>query len=277
MNLVHSIQRFVPQAASVPVRADHHTHTRRCGHAVGEAWEVVEAGLAAGLDAIAITEHVPMFWLPEACRDPELAMPLAELPAYVEEVLDLKVRYRDRIEVWLGIEADFIPGQEDALTTLLAPYPFDLILGSVHWLGDWLADGPGSLARFERGPEEVERIWDEYASAVIQAAGSNLFDVLTHVDLPKKFGYRPRVPFSGRQAEVVAAVAAAGCAVEFSSGGLRKPVQEAYPAPDLLRDLMAAGVPIVLSSDAHAPAEVGYRFDELEKLAADCAPVQKRR
>lgn len=256
---------------------DHHAHTRRCGHAVGEAWEVVEAGLAAGLDGIAITEHVPMFWLAEACRDPELAMPLSELPDYVEEVLDLKVRFRDRIEVWLGIEADFIPGQEGELTTLLAPYPFDLILGSVHWVGGWLADGPGSLERYERGPEEVERIWNEYASAVIQAAGSGLFDVLTHLDLPKKFGYRPRVPFAGRQAEVVAAVAAAGCAVELSSGGLRKPVREAYPAPDLLCDLITAGVPIVLSSDAHAPAEVGFRFEELEKLVCSCVPSEEAR
>lgn len=248
------------------LEGDHHTHTARCGHAVGEAREYVEAALAAGLRSIAVTDHVPMFWLPEPERDPRLAMRPEELPGYVEEVLALKVEYRGRIEVLLGIEADFVPGHEEGLRRLLAPYPFDLVLGSVHWLGDWLVDGPGSVARFERGQAEVDAIWHAYAGAVVGAAGSGLFDVLTHLDLPKKFGHRPSVPYAGRQAEVVQAVAASGCAAELSSGGMRKPVGESYPSLDLLRDLHAAGVPTVLSSDAHAPDEVGYRFSELRAL-----------
>lgn len=250
------------------LEGDHHTHTARCGHAVGEAREYVEAAMAAGLRSIAVTDHVPMFWLPEPQRDSRLAMRLEELPGYVEEVLALKAEYHGRVEVQLGIEADFVPGHDDGLRRLLARYPFDLVLGSVHWLGDWLVDGPASVARFERGQHEVDAIWLDYADAVIAATGSGLFDVLTHLDLPKKFGHRPSVPYAGRQAEVVQAVAASGCAVELSSGGLRKPVGEPYPAPDLLRDLHAAGVPFVLSSDAHAPEEVGYGFSELRALLA---------
>ena len=195
-------------------------------------------------------------------------MRLEELPGYVEEVLALKGEYRGRIEVRLGIEADFVPGHEDELRRLLALFPFELVLGSVHWLGDWLVDGPASLARFERGQAEVDAIWYAYAGAVIAAAGCGLFDVLTHLDLPKKFGHRPSVPYAGRQAEVVQAVAGSGCAVELSSGGMRKPVGEPYPGPALLRDLHAAGVPFVLSSDAHAPDEVGYRFSELRAQLA---------
>lgn len=247
---------------------DHHTHTARCGHAVGEAREYVEAALAAGLGAIAVTDHVPMFWRPRPERDPRLAMRLDELGDYVAEVLALRAEYRGRIEVLLGIEADFVPGCEGELRRLLAPYPFDLVLGSVHWLGDWLVDGPDSIARFERGQDEVDAIWRAYADAVVAAASSGLFDVLTHLDLPKKFGHRPRLPYAGRQAEVVRAVAASGCAVEVSSGGLRKPVGEPYPALDLLRDLHTAGVPLVLSSDAHAPGEVGFRFPELRAMVA---------
>ncbi len=250
------------------VDGDHHTHTKRCGHAVGETREYIEAALAAGLRSVAVTDHVPMFWLPEPERDPRLAMRLEELPGYVEEVLALKGEYRGRIEVRLGIEADFVPGHEDELRRLLALFPFELVLGSVHWLGDWLVDGPASLARFERGQAEVDAIWYAYAGAVIAAAGCGLFDVLTHLDLPKKFGHRPSVPYAGRQAEVVQAVAGSGCAVELSSGGMRKPVGEPYPGPALLRDLHAAGVPFVLSSDAHAPDEVGYRFSELRAQLA---------
>jgi histidinol-phosphatase (PHP family) len=109
----------------------------------------------------------------------------------------------------------------------------------------------------------VDRIWARYADLLISAAGSGLFDVLTHLDLPKKFGHRASLPFAGRQSEIVAAVARSSCAVELSSGGRRKPVGEDYPAPDLLHELSSAGVAFVLSSDAHAPAEVGFGFDEL--------------
>jgi histidinol-phosphatase (PHP family) len=230
--------------------------------------DYVEAALAAGLEAIAITDHVPMFWLPEAERDPHLAMGLHELSEYVEEVLVVRERYRGRIEVRLGIEADYIPGHEEGLRRLLEPFPFELVLGSVHWVDGWLVDGPRSVPRFQQGQDEVDRIWAAYARTLVRAARSGLFDVLTHLDLPKKFGYRPSVPFAGHQADVVAAVAASGCAVELSSGGLRRPAAEPYPAPDLLGELAAAGVPIVLSSDAHAPGEVGHRFDDLRALLA---------
>ncbi|HNX49886.1 MAG TPA: histidinol-phosphatase HisJ family protein [Thermoanaerobaculaceae bacterium] len=257
--------------------ADNHTHTARCGHAEGETVDYVEAALAAGLSAIAVTDHVPMFWLPEDQRDPHLAMALDDLPRYVDEVLALGDQYRDRIDVRLGIEADFIPGHEEGLRRLLEPFPFDLVLGSVHWVDGWLMDGPRSIPRFQQGPDEVDRIWKAYAETLIRAARSGLFDILTHLDLPKKFGFRPSVPFAGRQADVVTAVAASGCAVELSSGGLRKPVGEAYPAPDLLRDLVAAGVPVVLSSDAHAPAEVGFRFDDLRDLLASARAASQSR
>jgi histidinol-phosphatase (PHP family) len=114
----------------------------------------------------------------------------------------------------------------------------------------------------------VDRIWARYVRAVIAAARSRLFDVLTHLDLPKKFGFRPSAPFAGREDDVIAAVVASGCAVELSSAGRRRPIGEDYPAPALLHALVGAGVPLVLSSDAHAPAEVGFAFADLAAAAA---------
>jgi len=246
---------------------DTHTHTARCGHAGGTDREYVEAAIARGLAAIAVTDHVPFYWLPRERHDPTLAMAPEELPRYVESVLATRERYRGRIEVLLGLEADFVAGHEDALARLLESYPFDVVLGSVHWLDGWWVDAPSSVARYREGEAEVDRIWARYAELALAAAASGLFDVLSHLDLPKKFGFRPSRPFAGRQAELVAAVAASGCAVELSSAGRRKPVGEDYPEPGLVRELAAAGVPFVLASDAHAPAEVGYGFAELAALA----------
>ncbi len=248
--------------------ADLHTHTARCGHAGGLDEEYVEAAIARGLAAIAMTDHVPFYWLPPERHDPRLAMAPDELPRYVDAVLALRERYAGRVEVLLGLEADFIAGQEEALALLLERFPFDVVLGSVHWLGEWLVDAPSSLPRYRQGAEEVERIWDEYTTQLVAAARSGLFDVLAHLDLPKKFGFRSQAPFAGRLAEVVAAVAAGDCAVELSSAGRRKPVGEDYPADEVVAALVAAGVPFVLSSDAHAPDEVGFGFAELAARAS---------
>jgi histidinol-phosphatase (PHP family) len=243
--------------------ADFHTHTARCGHAGGRDEEYIEAAIERGLTAIAVTDHVPFYWLPPERYDPTLAMAADELPRYVDAVLALRERYAGRVEVLLGLEADFIAGHEEALARLLERHPFDVVLGSVHWLGDWLVDAPSSLPRYRQGQDEVERIWDEYATQLIAAARSGLFDVLSHLDLPKKFGFRSQAPFAGRLGEVVEAVAAGGCAVELSSAGRRKPVGEDYPADGVVAALAAARVRFVLSSDAHAPAEVGFGFAEL--------------
>lgn len=242
---------------------DTHTHTARCGHAGGRDEEYVQRALACGLNAIAVTDHLPLYWLPASQRDPTLAMAEEELPRYVEAVLALQERFRGQIEVLLGVEADYVAGHEEALALLLERYPFDVVLGSVHWVGEWWVDAPSSLPRYRKGQEEVDRIWADYAEALVAVAGSGLFDVLTHLDLPKKFGFRPSRPFAGLQDEVVAAVAASGCAVEVSSAGRRKPVGEDYPSRELLAALLGRGVPLVLSSDAHAPAEVGWGFAEL--------------
>jgi len=235
---------------------DYHVHTARCGHAGGTMREYVEAALARGLSELAFTDHVPLYFLPGDDPDPGLAMTRAELPGYVEEVLALREEYRGRIDVLLGIEADYAEGHEAALRELLAPYDWDVVLGSVHWVaGAWI-DAPGAAERHRQ--EGTVFLWWEYWRLVVRACESGLFDVLTHLDLPKKFGDRMPESLAASEANAVAAARAAGVAVEVSSAGLRKAVGEEYPSPSLLSRLVAAGVPLVLSSDAHAPAEVAW-------------------
>jgi histidinol-phosphatase (PHP family) len=225
----------------------------------------VEAALARGLTEIAFTDHVPLYFLPGEDPDPGIAMTSAELPGYVEEVESLRAEFAGRIDVLLGLEADYAEGHEAALAGLLGAHDWDVVLGSVHWVrGDWI-DAPHSAARHER--EGSENLWGEYYRLLAKAATTGLFDVLTHFDLPKKFGHR--MPASVVRAESLAVEAArsAGVAVEVSSAGLRKTVAEEYPSPPLLARLVAAGVPIVFSSDAHAPAEVGWGREAIEAAA----------
>ncbi len=244
---------------------DYHVHTFRCGHAGGASRDFVEKAIERGLAEIAFTDHIPLYFLPESDRDPALAMREDQFDGYLEEVSRLQREFCGRIAVRLGLEADYAEGHEAALARWLARADWDLVLGSVHWVaGDWI-DAPGSAARFER--EGTGRLYSEYYRLLAQAARTGFFDVLTHFDLPKKHGHRPASPLEDAEAAAIEAARGAACAVEISSAGLRKPVGEAYPEPRLLAGLVGAGVPVVFSSDAHAPAEVGWGYERTVPLA----------
>ena len=248
-----------------PGLPDYHVHTYRCGHAGGASRDFVLRAIERGLAEIGFTDHIPLYFLPEDRRDPRLAMREDQFDGYVAEVLALREEFRGRIAVRLGLEADYAEGHEEALESWLARAPWDLVLGSVHFVaGDWI-DAPGSEARFEK--EGAERLYDEYYRLLAKAARSGHFDVLTHFDLPKKFGKRPAAPRENTEREAIAAAREGGCAVEISSAGLRKPVGEAYPEDRLLRQIIAAGIPVTFSSDAHAPAEVGWGYERTLELA----------
>lgn len=254
-----------PRPSRFRTSTEYHVHTARCGHAGGTMRACVETALACGLSEIAFTDHIPLYFLPGDDPDPGIAMTRAELPGYVDEVLALRDEFAGRIDVLLGLEADFAEGHEAALQEILAAHEWDVVLGSVHWVkGDWI-DAPNSGARHER--EGTEVLWGEYYRLLAKAAATGLFDVLTHFDLPKKFGHRMPASLARTEADAVAAARAAGVAVEVSSAGLRKAIAEEYPAPPLLTSLVAAAVPIVFSSDAHAPAEVAWGREAIEAAA----------
>lgn len=243
---------------------DFHTHTARCGHAGGETRAYVEAALRAGLSEIAITDHLFLYDRPADRRDPRFAMREEELPGYVDEVRSLRDEFAGRIEVRLGIEADYFEGHEGTLGEILGRYDWDVVLGSVHWVdGDWV---DFSAERMESG--DPAALWGEYWRLLEKACATGLFDVMTHFDLPKKFGHHPPAELADARERAVLAAAAADLAVEVSSAGLRKPVGEIYPGPELLRLLVHYGVPLTLSSDAHAPAEVGWGYDRLRRALA---------
>ena len=245
---------------------DYHVHTFRCGHAGGATRNYVLAALSQGLSEIAFTDHIPLYFLPGEDPDPHLAMTRAELSGYVEEVRALKEEFAGRIDVRLGLEADYAEGHETALAEILSLHDWDVVLGSVHWVaGAWI-DAPGSQRRHAR--EGTEYLWSEYFRLIEKACATGFFDVMTHFDLPKKFGHRMPASVAPAEKRAIDAARAARVAVEVSSAGLRKPVAEEYPAPSLLAKLVETGVPIVLASDSHAPAEVAWGRDRVLAAAA---------
>ncbi|OFW61949.1 MAG: hypothetical protein A2133_07045 [Actinobacteria bacterium RBG_16_64_13] len=238
---------------------DYHTHTARCGHAHGRPDEYVAAAKARGLTGIGIADHLPL--LPEP--DPELSMGVCDLSDYVADVQALKAEFPGY--VLLGVEADYRPQTVSEVRSLLEGHPFDYVIGSVHHMGEWGFDDPRQLDEY--GRRDIDDVWVEYFQLVGDAAESGLFTILGHLDVVKKFGYRPTRALTSELDHLVARVAAAGVLVEINTAGLHRPVKEAYPTLDILRRLCDAGVPITFGSDAHRPEEVGRDFGHAVELA----------
>jgi histidinol-phosphatase (PHP family) len=113
----------------------------------------------------------------------------------------------------------------------------------------------------------VKEVWAGYVDRLTEAAQSGLFDILGHIDLPKKFGHYPDASVLPRYERFLQAARAAGVAIELNTAGLRKDCREIYPSRAILEAAFRCSVPITFGSDAHAPEEVGSAWAEALALA----------
>jgi histidinol-phosphatase (PHP family) len=260
------------------VLVDYHMHLRDASGAIDHVPRAigpyVETAIARGVHEIGFTEHVYYFrqtreiWERWA-REYEVERCVYDLDAYCDSVVAAKDA---GLPVKLGIEVDFVGEGQQRLAEILAPYPWDFRLGSVHLVDRLAVDAqPGAWEVMT-----VDEVWQSYTDAVCELALSETVDVLAHLDLAKIFGRRPEPGLLAELHERIAiTVAAAGVAVEVSTAGLRKPVGELYPDAELLRACVNKGVPVTLASDAHEPALVGADFDHavVHARAAGCETV----
>jgi len=235
------------------VIVDYHMHLRdpeeHIDFTVEAIERFVEAAAANGVDEIGFSEHVYYF---VQTRD-VWSLPyqfdhcVFDVEDYVGAILEAK---RQGMPVKLGMEVDYVGPRQDELAAALEPYPWDYLLGSVHWVDGEAVDlQPGIWLA-----ASVEEVWRRYFAAQGELAASGHVDVLAHPDLAKIFGDRPaRIEYPEYD----------GVALEISTAGLHKPVGELYPDPAML----AGRPPITLASDAHVPANVGRDYDQALALA----------
>lgn len=241
---------------------DYHVHLEQGGFTLSWVEEFLTTARSRGVDEICFTEHSYRFHQAHGLLDNDWARAQeeADLDEYVRVVQEARAA---GYPVKLGIEMDYVPGKEAEIGDFLARYPFDLVLGSVHWLEDWGIDIDPA---FWRG-RDVTEVYRLYFATLEKAAGSGLFDVLSHPDLVKIFNFRPQEDVGESVEAAVAAAAESGVCLEVSSAGLRKPVGEIYPDFELLILARSHGISITIASDAHHPRHVGQDFPRLVEYA----------
>jgi len=254
---------------------DYHLHGNFCGHAKGELVDYVEVALAKGFAEIGFSDHLPKVVDP----DPYHAMLEEELPRYVALVESLRERYRGRIAIKLGIEADYFEGYEDATRRLLAAHPFDYVLGSIHFLGNWHFTSKQGLPRY--ASEDPAEAFPRYFELLERMIGTGLFDVVAHPDALRRLEFKPTRPMAEEHRSVARLLSARGMALEVNTAGIRRGTGSLYPERPFLEACVREGVPLTLGSDAHTPEDVGrdyeQAFDLLRSLGVTEIATYERR
>jgi histidinol-phosphatase (PHP family) len=246
-----------PSTITHQLFSDYHTHPQ--GHRVVpytlellQPW--VDSARARELTDIAFTDHDRF----HAGVDFDVIARLREANP------DVKIR--------AGIELDNDPESSTAGRAWVEKHweQLDFVLGSVHYLDrpDQMFDTvPEGAAQFDG--RAVDDVYDDYFRRVREMAATGLIDCLAHIDLVKIHGHRPETDVQQLAAETLDFIASRGLAIEFSTAGWRKPVNELYPADAIVKMAVERGIPFTTASDAHSHVQLGDKYERLaEKVSA---------
>lgn len=234
---------------------DYHMHTT-LSDGKGKHEEYIKEAVRKGLGEIGFSDHY-------CFKEEWWSMKFKDIPRMVERVSLLKGKYE--IPVKLGMEMDFLPGFEGRIRKLIETYPFDYVIGSVHFIGEWQFEDSKKIADYKKW--DIDELYKVYFNLVQKAAESGLFDIIGHVDLIKKLGFRAKGDISDILRETAEVLKKNNVCIEINSSGLERACKEMYPSEKFLRICFDNGVPITLGSDAHKPEDVGNHFDRALELA----------
>lgn len=242
---------------------DSHSHTSYSKHAIGTVDELVRASIAAGVTVLTITDHAPF------PVDTENRLLASELDSYFADIERAREIYQGQITILCGLELDYMPGTDAFNRELLARYPMDFVIGSIHYV--------------EVPDEELVKVWelprlagqaflDRYFASLEGLLDSGLFDAVGHADTLLRG--LPEDIFLRRFEPLLTQLVRSGIAFELNASGLRKSSLDlttgkeirgfwSYPSRELVAQLIAHGVPLAVGSDAHDPSDAGAGIAEL--------------
>ena len=257
--------------------ADVHNHTI-ASHGLATVGEMFAAAKARNLQWYGFSEHSP---LPPGYSCPLYKGDLAvTFPTYAAEVMALREQtaclpgtQSASPRVLMGMELDWLPVNMPWMRDVIGHYPFDYIIGGLHFVGEVPVGSPRCWGPVVERHERFAR-YDAYYEIMQGLAASGMVDVVAHPDFIKVCCYDDfqawlALPGStDRIAAVLEAMRSTDTAMEVSSAGLRKPFHEPYPGPAIMRLAADLGLTISFGSDAHNTQDTGSHFSELAAYAA---------
>ena len=221
--------------------ANFHTHTPRCHHAVGTEEEYVRCALDAGMEILGFADHTPCLF-PEDFRSTFRMLP-EELPGYVAAVRDVKDRYRDHLEIRLGVEAEFYPRYFRDTVQMLRDHGIEYMLLGQHMLYNEV-EGVGVAE-----PTTDVAMLRQYCDQTIEAMYTGLFTCFAHPDVMRFVG--ENAVYHRHMGRLCRAAKACAVPLEINLLGLAR--QRHYPCHRFWEIAAEEGCQVVLGVDAHRP------------------------
>ncbi len=267
-----------------------HTHTT-FSDGSDEPLKYIESALAQGMSSIGFSDHSPLPF------ENTFALREEETGAYCEAIVQLKeeiqgpdianAKYKVqnakcKMQIFLGMEADFIPGMGHPFSYFQENYPLDYLIGSVHLVrknhsGDlWFIDGPDP-ATYDEGLNsifggDIRKGVAAYYQQINEMLTTSKMDIIGHFDKIKmhnrgRFFSESEPWYISLVEETLGLVKQTGVIVEVNTRGLYKKRSDTlFPGPGVLKKIHERGIPVIISSDAHKPAEVSMLFGETADL-----------
>ncbi|MCD0461556.1 histidinol-phosphatase HisJ family protein [Roseiconus lacunae] len=243
-----------------------HSHTPLCKHATGDPVEYAAVAESRGLSGLHVTCHNPM---PDGFSS-NVRMGLDEFDEYVDLVAKATDEFRGRVDVCLGLEADYFEGYEAFLEKQLGSADFHFVLGSVHpQIAEW---------RKKYWEDDLTEVQRTYFNLLAKTAETGMFDSVSHPDLIKNFtkeAWDTSVALEFIR-PALDRIAATGVAMELNTSGVLKRISEMNPFPDMLREMNLRGIPVTLGADAHVPERVGDGYITAMGLLKDAGYEEVR-
>jgi histidinol-phosphatase (PHP family) len=228
----------------------------------GSVEDVVCRAAELGLPEVAIAEH----FTPAPGPDEHWWLRPDQLGAFVADVRAVADRHDD-VKVLVGVEAEYVAGQEAELTEALSAWPFEVIVLGVHQVDGFTFDDP-ALRKDPRW-DQPDALLAAYYRTVRRACESGRFDIFAHVDYIGLWGHRPGPTVKPEIEAALDALAASGAAIELNTDRFSDPAGVMYPSVDVLRAARRRRIPLTVSSDAHEPEHVGRAWHEAIALARE--------
>lgn len=250
--------------------SNYHAHSDFC-HGKGTLEDYIKASLASGMKSIGFSSHAPLPF------ETSWAMPEDQFTNYLNEITALRKKYKKKIQLYAGLELDYIPGLVGPADESTIQLSLDYTVGSVHFI-DQFPDGThfeadGSRRIFINGINQiffgdVKILVKRYFELVREMLIKSKPTILGHLDKIKMHNHASII-FSENESwyreeilHTLDVLAASKVILEVNTRGLyKKKCDETYPSSWVLKEALKNNIPITVSSDAHHPREVAGYFE----------------
>lgn len=222
---------------------DLHVHTEFSCDSEAKMEQYAEAALAKGINTLCFTDHVDL-------NPNDYGYNYYAPDRYFENYRKVRDKYAGRVKLLAGIEFGEPHLYADKLKEL-SVYPYDYIIGSIHWIGDMF---PCQKVREQYSAKEFYTLYWEEVLKTVKHGG---FDALGHIDFPKRY-YGEIYYEETKVREIFKHLLDKDMVIEINTSSLRKGHSETMPGDELLAMYKdCGGRYITVGSDAHEVPDVG--------------------